>query len=119
PRTYHITLTLEFEAKGQPARFRYQLVGPHGIPIEGEWYTSTYRNPMIGTVDAHGNLIRDLEDTQYRISSRKGGDKVPSGDLSKDNYIQYAGVANQFFASLIVPDDKQPPPDKGGVDFKR
>jgi len=113
PRTYHITVTLEFELKGRPetkaspAKFRYQLVGAHGMPIEGEWYTSTYRNPMIATMDARNDVWRDLDDTQSRISVRKGGDKWPATGSSENVFVRYAGVANQFFAVVIVPEDKQ------------
>jgi YidC/Oxa1 family membrane protein insertase len=127
PRTYHLGLTLAIEhksqpgAKAEPLQFRYQLAGPHGIPIEGEWYTSVYRNPMIGEVDARRHLWReDVEqgETQLRISFRQGGDKVPPAGLAPGSFIQYAGIANQYFASLIVVDDKQPPAAEGGVDFK-
>jgi YidC/Oxa1 family membrane protein insertase len=120
PGTYHLGLTLEIENKARPganvkpAKFRYQLVGPHGIPIEGEWYTSVYRNPMIGIVEGR-NVWRHLEETQHRISVRKGGDKLMVGN----GYLQYAGVANQFFASLIVVDDKQPPENEGGVSMQQ
>jgi YidC/Oxa1 family membrane protein insertase len=125
PRTYHLTLKLEIEYKGQPgakapAKFRYQLVGPHGIPIEGEWYTSTYRHPMICSVDSRGSAIREdveLGETQHRISFQHGGHRIPEGtDFGARNHFQYAGVASQFFASLIVADDKQP---ADWTDFKQ
>src|SRR5207249_4070914 len=55
PRDYHLTLLVEIEdtrsgadanVKAEP--FRYQLAGAHGLPIEGIWYTSTYRDGVIG-----------------------------------------------------------------------
>src|SRR5262249_17548244 len=66
PKDYHIDLQLEIsddgtaEVKGK--KFRYQLAGAHGLPIEGEWYTPTYRNAMIGLVDKSNALWRTFED---------------------------------------------------------
>jgi YidC/Oxa1 family membrane protein insertase len=121
PKEYHISLLLEFkderEPKGAdagPIPLRYQLTGAHGLPIEGEWYTSTFRNALIGMVDARGGLWREIEDS-VRISNHKGGDRVPAGDLA-GNLLQYAGVANQYFAAVIVPDNKQPGVKEGGVE---
>jgi YidC/Oxa1 family membrane protein insertase len=124
PKDYHISLALEIvdrreaPAKGQklPA-FRYQLAGAHGVPIEGEWYASVFRQPMIGLVNRSGHPWRDLDETQQRIANREGGERVPlvSGG---DSTVQWAGVANQFFSSLIVVDDKQDRPDDV-VDYVR
>jgi YidC/Oxa1 family membrane protein insertase len=124
PGTYHLGLKVEIEHKGQPgtrgdlAKFKYQLAGPHGLPIEGEWYTSVFRNPMMGMVDERGNLWRDLEETQHRITVRLGGDKV-FDSLPPGSYIQYAGIANQFFASVLVVDKEQRADEPGGVDYRR
>lgn len=110
PRDYHLGLTLEFERDGQggdgkDSKFRYQLAGAHGLPVEGEWYTATFRNAMIGTLDARNNLWRDMQDA-HRISHKLGGDRVPEGDRG-DSMLQYAGVATQYFAAMIVVDDVQ------------
>jgi YidC/Oxa1 family membrane protein insertase len=115
PRTYHVSMTLQIRAAadGPVTTFRYQLTGGHGLPLEGEWYTSVFRNAVIGMVDG-GSLYRDLEPSD-RISFRNGGDKVPPGAGGRGNsFIQYAGVLNQYFASVIVPDNVQP----GGGDYK-
>jgi YidC/Oxa1 family membrane protein insertase len=121
-KDYHLGLTIEIhderdpEGKGEVRPFRYQLAGPHGVPIEGEWYTYTYRNAVIGMVDSRNNLWRTLEDSR-RISYREGGDRIPEGPRAGD-FLQYAVVANQYFASGIVVDNKQPAADEGGVDPK-
>jgi YidC/Oxa1 family membrane protein insertase len=114
PREYHISLRVEIENIGTEAqKFRYQLSGSHGLPIEGEWFTSVYRTPMIGVVDERGNLRRNLEETQYRISTKDGGDKVQITDPA--SRLQFAGTATQFFASVIAVDDEQAPAFEGGV----
>ncbi len=106
PREYHIGLSVEIQclpdAKGKRL-FRYQLTGAHGTPIEGDWYATVYRSPMIGYVDERGRLWRDLSDTQARISFKEGGEKVDP----RPNWMQYAGGATQYFSSLIVVHDQQ------------
>lgn len=121
PRDYHIGLGIEIQnvdGKEDAPAFRYQFAGAHGVPIEGMWYATTYRNSFIGVVDGRNSLWRTMEDTQ-RITHRAGGEAVPDPDAPRqDSFIQYAGVADQYFASLIVTDDQQVPPDEGGVDKK-
>jgi YidC/Oxa1 family membrane protein insertase len=108
---YHIGLELKFERRqGQPIQFRYQLAGAHGLPIEGEWYTSTFRNSLIGLVDSKGYVWRDLQDSRA-IGFQEGGRKVPRDE---DKSLLYAGVATQFFASVIAVDEVQEPGTKPG-----
>lgn len=123
PRDYHIGLSIEIKdertaGKDMPL-FRYQLAGGRGIPIEGEWYATTYRNAFIGLVDARGNLSRPTIEEARTIAIQEGGDAVP--DPLRDpegKFIQYAGVSDQYFASLIVVDNEQAPEGEGGVDQK-
>jgi YidC/Oxa1 family membrane protein insertase len=126
PRDYHVGLAIEIRDLRNPTddkkvpKFRYQIAGAHGIPIEGEWYNAIYRQPLIGTVDARDNLWRqDVETslTQQRIAARKGGDRFPERDLG-DSAIQFFGVSNQYYASVIVVDDQQPRREAGGRDRK-
>lgn len=115
-KDYHIGLTLEIKdnrpaGKGKTSLpFRYQIEGPRGVPLEGIWYSTVYRNAVIGRADRRGSLWRDLEDSR-RISVREGGDAVKRDG---DKFIRYAGVMNSSFAALIVLDDqqKQPKPEQ-------
>ena len=77
--------------------FRYQLTGPHGLPIEGQWYANSIRNVFIGQVDDKGNVERTLQDLR-EIGHKEGGEEVTRGDKP----IRYAMVANQFFTSGIA-----------------
>jgi YidC/Oxa1 family membrane protein insertase len=112
PREYHIGLELKIEdkrdrkSKGEAQVFRYQLAGAHGVPIEGQWYTYTYRNAYVGIVDDRGNLWRTMEDSR-RISHMDGGDRVPEAARGGGDLIQYGAIANQYFASAIVVDNQQ------------
>ncbi len=109
PKEYHVGMKLEFEAlPGRPtdkdrARFKYQICGARGLPIEGEWYTSTYRNSLIGWVNAGGTAKRDIQDSAA-ITTGWGGIKIePQG-----NTFTYAGVGTQYFASILAIDDAMP-----------
>src|SRR5262249_24409612 len=74
--------------------------------IEGKWYTSVFRNALIGRVDRvspGADVWRDLQETR-QISLKAGGDPVLREDK---RIIRYAAVAVQFFTSAIVVDDDQ------------
>ncbi|MCS6850383.1 MAG: YidC/Oxa1 family insertase periplasmic-domain containing protein [Gemmataceae bacterium] len=104
PGSYHLDLAIKVQALpaataggGRPRPFRYQLTGAHGLPIEGEWYTTVYRNALIGTQE-RGGYHRYIEDVR-QIEWWQGGDKV---ERTPDKKIRYAAVAVQFFASAVV-----------------
>ena len=104
PKDYHVGLKIDFERlpggkKGQ-GQFRYQVSGPRGLPIEGEWYTSTYRVALIGWETAKGAPKRQYEDPA-NIGIRRGGDAV----LKADNTLKYAAIATQYFTSALAIDD--------------
>jgi YidC/Oxa1 family membrane protein insertase len=106
PDDYHLGLTVEIQhtgATGEAEKFRYQLTGAHGLPIEGVWYTNTYRNALIGMLNERKGLWRDFQDSRS-ISFLEGGNEV----VKKEGYhLQYAAVAVQYFASVIAVDDQQ------------
>jgi YidC/Oxa1 family membrane protein insertase len=115
-----VGLTLRFaKAAGsaklpQGGEFRYQLSGPRRMPIEGVWYTSTYRNALIG-YDEGGSFRRTLEDAgQVQFG---GGGKRHEFYRGSNSHLRYAGIALQYFASMIVIDDAQP--DRDFIEFVR
>jgi len=105
-RDYHVGLTVEIEAlpgrEKEKGRFRYQIAGPHGMAIEGEWYTFAYRNVMVGSITPTGGHRRVIEDAAT-IHTMAGGTQVPKGT----NAFRYAAVSTQFFASALAVDDTQ------------
>jgi YidC/Oxa1 family membrane protein insertase len=107
PREYHVTLKFDIEPLAGRSKdrgeFRYQIVGAHGLPIEGEWYTATFRNVMAGWTTPAGGAVRSFEDA-VSIQVKAGGDKVVRGP----NTFSYAAVATQYFASAVAIDDDQP-----------
>jgi YidC/Oxa1 family membrane protein insertase len=104
-RGYHLGLEVKLQRTASAAKdlkFRYQLSGTHGLPIEGRWYTGTFRNAMIGLLEGN-DLWRYLEDIR-EIAHKQGGDPQESSDTRS---MQYAAVTVQFFASAIVVDNEQ------------
>ncbi len=104
-KDYHVAMKLVIEDRrtdknAKEIKFRYQLTGAQGLPIEGEWYASIHRNAFMALVEPSGSVWRKLEDAS-RISLRRGGDRFPL-DSRGDNRLQFAGVANQFFGAMIV-----------------
>jgi YidC/Oxa1 family membrane protein insertase len=107
---YHLGLEVKLRRKEGGDRkkleFRYQLTGAHGLRVEGRWYTSTFRNALVGVVDPKRYVRRNLQDLR-QISLWAGGKDVGR----EDGLLRYAGVAVQYFGSVIVVDDdekKQP-----------
>jgi len=99
-KEYDFKLSIEIEPLPGRVRgagkFRYQMVGPLGMPIEGEWYTTTYRNAYVGWTDAANKPRRAVEDpasTHYK----SGSDKV-----NHPGIFHYAGIGTQYFASAIA-----------------
>lgn len=102
---YHLgmAVTMSRPAADEGTRkFRYQLSGAHGLPIEGRWYTSIFRNALIARAEK-GSVWRDLQDSR-QISFWEGGKEILR---EPGKPIRYAGVAVQYFASVIVVDDEQ------------
>ena len=96
-----LELSLGFESPTADRLVVYRLDGPRGLPIEGEWYTSMFREVMIGSVKGTTTQIETIVASEV-VS--KQADPVSYGTLP----IKFAGVENQYFAVFFAPD---PPPD--------
>ncbi len=105
-KEYHLGLEVQLRkvSKDDHVFFRYQLVGSQGLPIEGRWYTSIFRNALIGTVDDSGYYYRHLQDLR-QIGVWGGGNGI---ERTAGDSIRYAGIADQYFASVIVVDKDNP-----------
>jgi YidC/Oxa1 family membrane protein insertase len=100
---YHVGMDVTMERIGSgPLPFRYQLTGARGLPVEGKWYTTTYRNALLATEDKNGNIYRDFQDLR-NIDLWGGGNSVVK---SEGRFIRYAGVSVQYFASVISIDPR-------------
>ncbi len=110
---YHVGLQVDLErpkaaanakpSEKEPIKIRYQLSGAKGLPVEGKWYTGTFRNALILQEGANGALDRRLQELR-QIDLWGGGNAV---DREEGKILRYAAVAVQYFASAIVVDDRQ------------
>jgi YidC/Oxa1 family membrane protein insertase len=97
PHTDGVEVDLKLESPDQDRAVVYNILGPHGIPIEGEWYTSTFRDVVFAQLK--GSKV----ETPVTHSAH---DVASAGDNPPDNTalpLVYAGVENQYFALLIEP----------------
>jgi len=103
PKTDGLELELKFESPDRQRSLVYNLLGPHGLPIEGLWYTGTFRELFFGHLNQRG---------ETEIVPHLASEVVAASATDKpiDNTtwpLRFAGVENQHFATFIAPD---PPP---------
>lgn len=91
---------LRFESPDRERKVVYNLMGPHGIPIEGEWYTGTFRDLVFGPVSQ--GTVDVVTTSAYDIAN--AGDKLVENTTLP---LRFAGVENQYFTTLLEP---VPPP---------
>jgi YidC/Oxa1 family membrane protein insertase len=104
---YHVGMKLSFtgiegqrqaEVRGRTA-LRYQVIGARGLPIEGEWYTGTFRNALVGWKTPYGYGKRDIQMSKQIVVEHGGAKIEPQG-----NTFTYAAVVTQFFSSALCID---------------
>jgi len=103
PNTDALEVELKFESPDLPRSFVYNLLGPHGLPIEGLWYTGTFRELFFGHLNERGEtkIVPYLASEVVTASAE---------DKPKDNStwpLRFGGVENQHFAIFVEPN---PPP---------
>lgn len=103
-----LELTVGFESPKADRMLVYRLEGPRGLPIEGEWYTSMFREVLIGSVKGAGMQIETIVASEV---VNKAADPVLYGTLP----IKFAGVETQYYAVFFAP-DPPPEPDKDRID---
>jgi YidC/Oxa1 family membrane protein insertase len=86
---------IKFESLEKDRTVAYNLMGPHGIPIEGEWYTRSFRYVFFGTVGVADPVTYSAYDVAKATAD--------SPKESTSRPLRYAGVENQYFATLVEP----------------
>src|SRR5207253_1171333 len=78
---YHLGLTVRIEklASAAGAKFRYQLAGSRGLPIEGEWYATTFRMAHVALVD-NRDVIYRLSADAASLDRTAGSDRFRKDD---------------------------------------
>jgi YidC/Oxa1 family membrane protein insertase len=89
-------MSLRLQTQADAPTVTYKLEGPHGMPLEGEWYTGTFREFLIGQVSGGSAKI----------------DNILANDIAKnptnpERYVslplKFAGVETQYFAVFLEP----------------
>lgn len=91
---FEMDLKLSSEDKTQ--NVVYRLFGPHSIPIEGEWYTGTFRDVFFGQVRGKATEI------VTRTAAEVAKPKAPRFD-NTTYPLKFAGIENQYFAVFVEP----------------
>jgi YidC/Oxa1 family membrane protein insertase len=86
-----LDLELRFASRDGDQKVVYRLMGPHKVPIEGEWYTSTFRDVFFDQVGA-----KFITHSAYDVAKGKTERLVTSP-------LKYAGVENRYFAVFVEP----------------
>ena len=67
-----LSLQIKFESD-QPHSVVYRLLGPYGLPLEGQWYSYTYRDLFYAPADPRANLIsRSARDVARAADTSSG-----------------------------------------------
>lgn len=87
----------------------YRLLGPYGLPLEGQWYSYTYRDLFFAPVDPRANLISRSSAEVAKATDPESG-YAPEVVTTP---LRYAGVETQYFANFvqIVPTDGSAEPN--------
>jgi YidC/Oxa1 family membrane protein insertase len=94
-----LEVELKFESPSRKQSFVYNLLGPHGIPIEGIWYTGTFRELFFGHLTAAGST-----DVDTHLASEVVTKSTTPTPIDNTTWpIRFAGVENQHFATFIEP----------------
>ncbi len=89
-----LELDLKIESPDKERKVVYNLLGPHGIPIEGEWYTGTFRDVVFGQLNGKKIEIQTTLANEVAGEKKVDNTKLP---------LVFAGVENQYFALLVEP----------------
>lgn len=100
---YHLGLDIRLEKTDPSAKvFRYQLAGPRGLPLEGDWYTQTFRNAAFAMQDSRGVFERQVLDMRASLMVSQGAPATIQKGTTTANLLRYAGIQTQYFASVIA-----------------
>jgi YidC/Oxa1 family membrane protein insertase len=86
-------LDLGFDSPDGESKLVYRMLGPHGIPIEGDWYTSTFRDVFFGRVGAKVDTF-----SAYDVVKRRN-----DPERYRSLPLKYAGIENQYFTVFLEP----------------
>ncbi|MEO6811374.1 MAG: membrane protein insertase YidC, partial [Isosphaeraceae bacterium] len=100
-----LEMELGFTGQGEGRRIAYELNGPRGLPIEGEWYTSNFRDVFVEQAGGTGIVTETAHDVV------KAEEKDKSQRFLKFP-LAFAGAENQYFAVFFAPEPETRTPER-------
>lgn len=100
-----LEMELSFTGQGEGRRIAYELNGPRGMPIEGEWYTNNFRDVFVEQAGGTGIVT----ETAHEVV--KAEEKGKEQRFSKFP-LAFAGVENQYFAVFFATEPETRTPDR-------
>ncbi len=92
-----LSLFIRFESD-QPHSVVYRILGPYGLPLEGQWYSYTYRDLFYAPADPRANLISRSAAEVAKASDNASGYQPELITTP----LRYAGVETQYFANFVA-----------------
>ncbi len=89
-----VSVRLESDADRSLA---YRVIGPHGLPLEGQWYSYTYRDLFYAPADPRAALISR---SATNVATSADPDSGYPPELVTIP-IRFAGVETQYFATFV------------------
>lgn len=100
-----VNLKLSFRTLGEEplGDVVYEMTGGSGLPTEGKWYTRITQQVVAALVPTNGS---------YPYLEQQTADQIAKGSTVEYSQtpLQFAGISNQYFASLVIQEPK--PTDK-------
>jgi YidC/Oxa1 family membrane protein insertase len=90
------TMEVTFSSPEKTSQVAYKLLGPHGLPIEGAWYTGTFRDAVFGQINGNSTKVDTI--AAYDVVKSQAS-RVPFQNLP----LKFAGVENQYFVAFVAP----------------
>lgn len=91
-----IEMTVRLESDADRS-ISYRLIGPHGLPLEGAWYSYTFRDLFYAPADTRASLISRSANDVARSSTPDSGYQPELVTIP----IRFAGVETQYFATFV------------------
>lgn len=91
-----LSVDLRFKSD-QDRSLVYRLLGPYGLPLEGQWYSYTYRDLFFAPADPRSNLISRSAAEVVKATDPESG-YVPEVVTTP---LRFAGVETQYFANFV------------------
>ncbi|MBI3724461.1 YidC/Oxa1 family insertase periplasmic-domain containing protein [bacterium] len=111
PSDYHLTLTVSVENRGKEAkRFGYEIFGPAGM-VEPTTCRPQGIQVELDLKDGQGGHATTKGDTLALVKGGKDKKLTLQASPQLNTRISFFGLTAKYFAVVVIPEDKQHPPE--------